>query len=320
MLGKVCSWFCDGVDYLSEKVSDGIDYLSNVVVGGVTYCVNKVQKTWASMNGADIAAKAEQLYEQTKEKLIDAEKNFTENVSSLTAQMNDQVGKLNRVKAEIHDVHFKRFLQLANRLHNVTVKGQPFNELFDDSEFKHKETIQVRAKHKLLEIDFNNMSLGEKLQMYFTFGWSSKQKAKKSLANVEDEEKRIDSEIAKLNSHIKKLEQVKNSIMEVSIYFDELIGSYESLLKRFEYGIQTQRFKQMALSDNVFSAKLDFRLMPIVHIQEFQALFNMSLVLKKMASLGYLSDKEEQVEVSGSDLEQAVALRNNVRNLFQNVA
>ena len=34
-------------------------------------------------------------------------------------------------------------------------------------------------------------------------------------------------------------------------------------------------------------------MMPIVHIQEFQALFNLSIVLYQMASLGYLSDAGE---------------------------
>ncbi|WP_394389206.1 hypothetical protein [Shewanella woodyi] len=53
---------------------------------------------------------------------------------------------------------------------------------------------------------------------------------------------------------------------------------------------------QVALNSDVFAHKLDFKLLPVVHLEEFRALFNLSIVLKQMANLGYLSDSGEFIE------------------------
>ena len=100
----------------------------------------------------------------------------------------------------------------------------------------------------------------------------------------------------KMQAQKKKLNVIVESIDNVVEYFDKLIISYSSLLDRFEFGIQSQRVKQMAHSSNLFNLKLDFKLMPIVHIEEFQSLFNLSIVLKQMASLAYLSTEGEVVD------------------------
>jgi hypothetical protein len=36
--------------------------------------------------------------------------------------------------------------------------------------------------------------------------------------------------------------------------------------------------------------------LPVAHIEEFQALFNLSIVLKQMANLGYLNKEGEVVD------------------------
>jgi len=73
-------------------------------------------------------------------------------------------------------------------------------------------------------------------------------------------------------------------------YFDTLVMNYEKLLNRFEYGVQSQRNKLMLQSENIISHKLNFKMMPTVHLEEFFALFNLSIVLKTMSTLGYLTD------------------------------
>ena len=129
-----------------------------------------------------------------------------------------------------------------------------------------------------------------------TLGFFSRKKAKESLQQVKDEAKRIDEDIAKMDAHLAKIDQIISSINNVAEYFDGLIISYAKLLDRFEYGINTQRIAQLSASPELFSSKLDFRLLPVAHIEEFQALFNLSVVLKQMSRMAYLSQAGEIVE------------------------
>ncbi|MGO3445683.1 MAG: DNA repair protein, partial [Pseudoalteromonas distincta] len=113
---------------------------------------------------------------------------------------------------------------------------------------------------------------------------------------VKQERERVFEEIKKMEAQQVKLSVVSKSIDSVVDYFAQLIMNYSILLDRFEFGIQSQRVKQLSNSDNVYNLKLDFKLLPVAHIEEFQALFNLSIVLKQMANLGYLNKEGEVVD------------------------
>ncbi|PYE30394.1 hypothetical protein DFP83_1171 [Idiomarina fontislapidosi] len=70
----------------------------------------------------------------------------------------------------------------------------------------------------------------------------------------------------------------------------------------------------MSEQNNLFSLRLDFRLLPNVHIEEFLALFNLSIVLKQMANLGYLS---ESGEILQADTEKAEKLHKALNQQFE---
>jgi len=96
-----------------------------------------------------------------------------------------------------------------------------------------------------------------------------------------------------MKSQITNINVVLKSINSVAKYFTVLIQNYTKLLDRFEYGISSQIFKTVLKKQVLKDGKLDFKLMPILHIEEFQALFNLSIVLKQMATMGYLTDECE---------------------------
>ena len=156
----------------------------------------------------------------------------------------------------------------------------------------------------MILIDFDQMGFLETAGMILTLGFFSRKKAKESLERVKQERERVFEEIEKMKAQQTKLEVVSESIDNVVTYFEQLIKSYSSLLDRFEFGIQSQRVKQSSDASNVFSLKLDFKLLPIVHLEEFQALFNLSIVLKQMANLGYLNSEGEVIvkDVEASEL------------------
>jgi len=287
----------------------------------VTKTVDKVKETcskvWNAYTGKNYTDEAEALHAEITIRYDKAKDKYDKAINQMAQHLEAKVSHLNRFKTEVYGVHFKRFMSIANRLHNVTVKGQPFAELFDDSILEVKQQTGVVAKDQLILIDFNNMGFIETASMILTLGFFSRKKAKESLAQVKDEEARIYEEIAKMDAQQAKLKVVAESIDLVVQYFDSLIANYEKLLDRFECGIQTQRVLHMSNPNNIFSLKLDFHLMPIVHIEEFQALFNLSIVLKQMANLGYLNEAGEFID---QDKDKAADLFEKMTSVVKNVA
>lgn len=288
MLGRFCSW-------VSDKASDTIDYVKEKTSDAIDYVKEKGAKVWGAGTGKTTFEEAEKLHTEIIEKYDKAKFEYEKAVKNIGDDIEEKVSTINAFKADIYNIQFKRFTTMASRLSNVTVKGQPFEELFDDGILEIKKKAGVRNKKELFLIDFNNMSFIAAAGHVLTLGFFLRKAAKQSLLKVKEEEKRIDEEIIKMTAHQKQLKVVAESIDTVVEYFDVLIKNYSKLLDRFEYGIQTQRFKQQSSNDNLFTLKLDFKLIPIVHIEEFHALFNLSIVLKEMAILGYISDAGEVV-------------------------
>ncbi|MBU2024929.1 MAG: DNA repair protein [Gammaproteobacteria bacterium] len=280
----------------AKLIKKAVKAVANVVTSAVKSVKKTCSKVWNAFTGKHYTDEAESILDEAKLFYEQEEVQYKAEVQKMSAMVECKISHINACKEDIYDTHFQRFISVASRLHNVTVKGIPFEELFDESVLEVKNLQGVRTRSDIIKIDFDNMSIWQTAAMILTLGFGTRKKAKESLENAKQERKRVDEEIAKMNSQRSKLKVIVASIDQVVEYFDTLISSYVLLLDRFEYGIQTQRIKQMSKAENVFCLKLDFKKIPIVHIEEFQALFNLSIVLKQMATLGYLSEKGEIVK------------------------
>ena len=285
-------WFSRAKSWASSVCGS----IKRSVSGAVDTVKKACSKVWNKFTGKHYTNEAEAILDEAREKYDKAKSDYEESIKLIGENIESKISHINTCKKEIYDIQFKRFISVSSRLHNVTVRGVPFEELFDDSILEVKTLNGVRKNSEIITIDFDRMGLIETAGMILTLGFFSRKKAKESLENAKQELTRVEEEIAKMAAQKKKLNVIVESIDNVVEYFDKLITSYSLLLDRFEFGIQSQRVKQMSHSDNIFSLKLDFKLMPIVHIEEFQSLFNLSIVLKQMASLGYLSADGEVVE------------------------
>lgn len=306
------SWAASKFKSVARSVVNGAKYVVDSIKNSsiVDSAKRACSKVWNAFTGKSYADEAESILDEVKEKYEKAESDYKQKIGQFGTEIEKKISHINTRKKEIYDVHFKRFVSVANRMHNVVVKGIPFEELFDDKILEVQNIQGVRSKKELIPIDFNNLSFLQTAGMILTLGFSTRKVAKKALEDAKQERKRVEEEIQKMQSQMTKLKVVVESIEQVASYFDTLINSYVILLDRFEYGIQTQRVKQMALASNVFDLRLDFKQVPIVHIEEFQALFNLSIILKQMSTLGYLS---EQGEVVKKDIAKSKVMFNKVQ-------
>ncbi|TKB52750.1 DNA repair protein [Ferrimonas aestuarii] len=309
MLGRLGSWAASKVSRAVDKIKDTVSEVADKVK-------NKAQKAWHSFTGENTARKAERLYKQIKTRYDQARSDYEKDSERITESIRLEIEQVNQRKQEIYDCHFNRFVRVAKRLHNVTVKGQPFEEFFDKHVLEIKGSEGIRHERELITINFDEFSWTRVASYLFTLGFHSRKQAKESLKRVEEEEARINEEIRKMQSHLVVLKTTLKAIQQVQGYFDELVGNYSALLDRFEYGIQSQRHLLLA-TGNVMTHRLDFRQIPIAHIEEFHALFNLSIVLNHMSNQGYLSDEGLPVD---ADIDSAKTLYQSASKLAVHAA
>lgn len=275
------------------------------------YLVIHSSKVWNSVTGRATFEQAETLLHEIERKYEESKEQYEKAISSIASQIEQKISKINYHKQDIYSDHFARFISLGNKLHNISVKGTNFLDYFDDSIIRVKELATVRNKSELYLIDFNNLKFTEIALGIITLGFFSRKKAKQTLSEVQKEEKKINKEIAKMKSQIVKAENILRSIENVAEYFTVLIQKYAKLLDRFEYGIKSQTQINILKGNVLENGKLDFKMMPVAHLEEFQALFNLSIVLKQMASLGYLN---EEGQIEKNDIQSVETLQIEIKN------
>jgi hypothetical protein len=276
-----------------NKVWHGVKRAAKAVVDTVVDIAINPSKVWNGITGRTKFEEAEALLQEIEDRYDKAKRKYEEDIAIIALKIEEKISKINYHKRDIYDNHFVRFVSLGNKIHNISVKGNNFLEYFDASITEVKNLSGVRGKNDLYQIDFNNLKFTEIALGIVTLGFFTRKKATQTLLKVQEEEKRIDEEIEKMQAQTVKANVILESIGNVDEYFAVLVQNYTKLLDRFEYGIKSQVQKNILKGILLVDGKLNFKMMPIAHIEEFQALFNLSIVLKQMASLGYLNEDGE---------------------------
>jgi hypothetical protein len=302
MLGKMWNAVKSGASKIKDVACDAASVVADTVKKGVDKVKSAGSKVMSSISGKKHFDEAEQRYNALVSRYEDAKARYRSELEEKTNVIQADLEKINGWKSQVFKELFPKFIQVANRLHHVEIKGKHFEEFLADDVLDYKGQADVKTKEKLFEIDFNNMSFKQAALSIITLGIYSRKKAKQSLQQVIDEEVRVEEEIEKQETQLGIIDQVVSSINNVVEYFEALINGYAKLLKRFEFGVNSQRFLQARTAN---FEKLDFRLIPIKHIEDFHALFNLSVVMKTMSTMGYLSESGELIS---NDLDKANVL------------
>lgn len=274
--------------------------VATAVVNTVKDPIGTVSKVWNGITGKDTFEEAEALMKEIEDRYDKAKFEYEKDIENLGFQLESKINSINFYKKDIFENHFEKFKKVANRLHNLNIEGKSFLEYFDSSITELRIQDGIKTRTDLYQINFNNLSFKEIGLGIITLGFFTRKKAKQTLIKVQEEEKRVDEEIEKMKSQAEKLKVTLNSIDNVTGYFEMLISNYTRLLDRFSYGISSQILRTTLNNQKLEDGKLNFKLIPILHIEEFQALFNLSIVLKQMATMGYLN---QDAEIEDKDIE-----------------
>lgn len=281
-------------------------------VGAVKDKVSKTaQKSWGAVTGKTVANEAKEIYEEAKAKYDWAREEHKSFIEASMTAVENEIKNINGYKQGVYEVELARFVQVANKIKNVTVKGIPVEEIFDKSLFSFKADDSLRSREGVLLIDFDNLSFTDVALGVLTLGFSSRKQANKSKTRALEQAKAMEESIQKMDAGKRKIKVLRESLSKVVEYFDTLTCSYSKLLDRFEYGVNSQSLLNITRIHCQDDGKLDFKKLPIAHLEEFQALFNLSIVLKQMASLEYLS---EDGKIKKQDIQSVESMKTEIKN------
>lgn len=295
-----------------SKIYKYINEVGSILSDATDYVLEKSTIAKDKYTGKIAFNKAESLRAKIEKKYNRKRFLYEQEMLEINNRFAKCIDTINTHKKNIYEKYFQKFIDLVDKIHNLNIHGESFLEYFDNSITEIKNINAPKDKKELYTIDFNDLKISEILLGHVTFGIYTRGKAHETRMKVSEERIRINEEAAKIQSHIAQVKITLESIENVAFYFEQLVSSYSKLLDRFEYGISSQTQQQILRGIKLENGKLDFKLLPIVHIEEFRALFNLSIVLKQMATMGYLTTEGE---IENQDIEALNNIQHKVEEL-----
>lgn len=264
-----------------------------------------VKNVCATVTGKKKAEQAKAKLDALEEEFAWRSRDYQEFVEFKTSEITQQIQAINELKMQTFSGAFPDFLKVANRLHNVSIRGKPVLDAVGIPENMIHTPEAVRSRADILTIDFDDLSTKQKLTALVTFGFSSRKAAKESLKRAEDEEQRLEEEYARMEATQSKLEHMLAALEHIEHYYWSILELYSKTVHRLSHGIAAQQVAHIAFSGQ-FVGKVDFRTLPIRQLEDFMALYNMTILLKEMASRQYVSmptEDQPELDIDEKDLD-----------------
>lgn len=237
------------------------------------------ERSYRKFTGKDKFEEAEARYEALKKRFEKRLEKYERATEVLIDELNVHVEAINQYKVQIKTELFPIY---ADKMR--LIKGVNISKEFPLEEFKQGEIELhgVRDREDLFSIDFTEHPIVANLKCWLTLGFLSRKQAKESLYKVQEEEKRIEEEFARMDAEIEKLKLIKISLIQIEGYYKDLIGLYKQMLTRLDNSVNFL-FTQNIISMNTIGGnKLDGRTLPLVQQTEIKCINKSSIIMKKM--------------------------------------
>lgn len=271
--------------------------VANKVVDTGKKAVSKVKEgatnVWGKFSGKEDFEKADKLYNEIKIRFEKKKATFDCEVEKITANIEKHVKSINAYKLRIKSELFTEMVQQLQKIKGIKVDKE-FK--FEDFKYSNMKVESVRSTSQLYTIDFNNNKFKTTFQAIFTLGFFTRKRAKETLAAVQEEEGKVNHEIAKMDVELAKLRQIEASLKNVDVYFHSLVGIYEQLLVRINNNVNFLYFQCMQFAHQLVADQMQLKHLPIVQQKEVEAIMTASKVLNKMVKT-QISNVENVVDV-----------------------
>lgn len=274
-------WFCEKAsaakDYVCEKASTVKEKVSNV---------------WGKFTGKNTYDEANRLYEEISARYKKKREQFQKAADDYANKIEKHIRVINQSKLKIKTELFYELADKMRKIKDINIDEDFVVEMFADPDF---DFDTIRSKSELFTIDFDKNKFKTTLQAIFTFGILTRKKAKESLIRVQEEEKKVDNEMAKMDAEIKRLKVIEECLENVEHYFVTLIELYENLLLRLDGSVNHLYTKCLVFAHKLVDAQLKIRRLPVMRQKEVEAMITISKILKAMTEVQLVAcdDKEK---------------------------
>ncbi|GLC31142.1 DNA repair protein [Clostridium omnivorum] len=295
---------------LVSKVKSCANAVVDKVKQGASYIKHKVTNVWTSFTGKKYFDEAEGLYDKITERYYLRQKQFEDDVDSYTDLIEKHVKVINKSKEKIKFGLLPEMSHKLKKIKDISVSGDFTVEAYMAEILS---VDSVRSKTELYKIDFNKHKFKTTFQAIFTLGFYTRKKAKETLYAVQEEEQKINAEIAKMDAEIVKLQAIEKSLENVEVYFTFLIELYGNLLVRLDNSINFLYVRCMSFAHKLVHTEMSIRRLPVMQQKEVEAIINASKILKAMTDAQITSlENADKVNNYSKDMKQQYTELNKV--------
>lgn len=250
----------------------------------------KTTNMWNKFTGKSTFEEAEELYDEISERYNRKRQSFDKDIDRVIASIESRVNNINTAKAKIKN---ELFVEMAGSLEKI--KDIKFSRDFSIEAYKQEvySFDSISAKNSLYKIDFNKHKFKTSVQAIFTLGFYTRKKARETLYAVQEEECKINAEIAKMDAELIKVCAIDKALKNVEEYFDDLIKIYEQLLVRLDNSVHYLYFRCMHFAHKLVNREMSIKVLPRIQQKELEAIITTSKILKVMTENQILSLEEQ---------------------------
>lgn len=249
-----------------------------------------VSHSYKKFTGQADFEKADNLYNDVMNR-FEQHKNYFENeVKKHTEKIESHVKAINEAKVYIKTELFPTFANKIKLLRDIPVTDEFIKECYRG---KYIKVDTLRSKDELFTIDFNKNRFKSNALAIITLGIYTRKQAKKTLCKVKEEEKRIDEEIKRMDTEIDRLSCIEQSLSHLAEWYNLLIETYKMMLNRLDNSVNFLLIKTISLVHKFVAAEMSIERLPISQRKEIQAMWSMSLIMKKMVETSILVDSSK---------------------------
>lgn len=214
-------------------------------------------------------------------------------VEKKTNEISREITKINQLKMSLNEEHFQRFLRVSSRIASWDIVLKELPDRFHYSQIKIEE---IKKRDELFLIDFDKNPIKSNLMALVSLGFWSRKKATETLHKVQEQEKVLEHELAKLETEKVRLKAILESLRNVALYFEELTKIYDGILDELEYTVNLVVNSGYVLNPAYQENKVDCYMFPEKHLLCLMAADKMTRILFEMTTLRYLSHQGELIE------------------------
>lgn len=263
---------------------------------------DKVTNLWNDFTGKRYYIEAEELYEKITERYNTRRRKFEDDEKEYIDKIEAHIDKINRSKRTIKTELFPEMARKMEKIKDISVSQ---NFVVEEYMAGVLSFDQLRTKDELYTINFDKDKLKTSLLAIFSFGFYTRKKAKETLIAVQEEEKKIDAEIAKMNAETVKLQLIEQALDNVELYFVILTELYGNLLVRLDSSVNYLYVNCMAFAHKLIHTEMSIKRLPKMQRKEVEAIVTASKILKAMVDTRIMAvEDQDKVEKYSQDMKK----------------